>query len=213
MELNPDDLTIQERYKLLIGAIVPRPIALVSTVSPDANTNLAPFSFFNGVGADPMMLMFCPANNSDGSEKDSLKNAAPTADGGTGEFVVNVAVESYARQMAAAAEPLAHGQSEFALSGLTPAPSHAIKPPRVAESPIAFECRTIHIMRFNPGAPAGANMVIGQVVHMHVRDDLINDRMHIDPAALNAIGRMGGLTYCTTHNRFEIPPVRKALQP
>lgn len=213
MELNPDDLTTAERYKLLVGAIVPRPIALVSTLSQEGYLNLAPFSFFNGVGSNPMLLMFCPANNADGSEKHSLQNAAPTADGGTGQFVVNIATESFATQMAAAAEPLPHGQSEFDLAGLTPAPSCSVRPPRVAESPIAFECTTLHVMRFNPGTPAGANMIIGQVVHIHADDKLINDRMHIDPAALNAIGRMSGLDYCTTHDRFQIPPGKKALQP
>ena len=106
MQINPDDLSVPERYKLMIGSIVPRPVALVSTVSPDGQPNLAPFSFFNGVGSNPLTLMFCPANAPDGSEKDTLRNCKPTEEGGTGEFVINVSVEAYHRQVAAAAEPL-----------------------------------------------------------------------------------------------------------
>ncbi|MBY0263026.1 MAG: flavin reductase family protein, partial [Phycisphaerales bacterium] len=131
MHLDPATLPAADRYKLLIGCIVPRPIAVVSTLSPDGRPNLAPFSFFNGVGSDPMLLLFCPANKPDGTEKDSLRNAAPVADGGTGEFVVNVATEDFARQMAACAEPLDYGQSEFDLAGLHPAPSQVVRPPRL----------------------------------------------------------------------------------
>src|SRR5215468_11478699 len=119
MELDPAAISPADRYKLLIGCIVPRPIAFVSTVSSDGRHNLAPFSFFNGVGSDPMTLLFCPANKPDGSPKDSLRNAQPPADGGLGEFVVNVATEAYERKMAAAAEPLPYGESEFELVGLT----------------------------------------------------------------------------------------------
>lgn len=212
MELNPDDLRIRERYKLLIGAVVPRPIAFVSTVSPDGRPNLAPFSFFNGVGSDPMTLLFCPGNKADGSEKDTLRNAKPSDEGGTGEFVVNVAAESYAREVAAAAEELDYGESEFELTGLSAAPSRVVKPPRLAESPVAFECVTEQVIRTRPGAPMGGNVVLGRVVHVYLRDDLVDERLHVDPDALRAIGRMGGLGYCTTRDRFELPRGREALE-
>lgn len=212
MELNPDDLQIRERYKLIIGAIVPRPIAFVSTVSPKGEPNLAPFSFFNGVGSDPMTLLFCPGNRADGSEKDTLRNAKPAAEGGTGEFVVNAATESYAREVAAAAEDLEYGDSEFELTGLSTAPSRVVKAPRVAESPVAFECVTTQVVRTNPGAPMAGNVVLGRVVHVHVRDDLVDERLHVDPEVLRAIGRMGGLGYCTTRDRFEMPRGRAALE-
>jgi len=88
--LNPDELEIAERYKLLIGTIGPRPIAVVSTISVDGKPNLAPFSFFAGVGSNPMTLLFCPANDADGNEKDSLRNAKPASEGGTGQFAVSV---------------------------------------------------------------------------------------------------------------------------
>ena len=217
MELDPSQLPQPDRYKLLIGGIVPRPIALVSSRSPDGRLNLAPFSFFAGVASQPMTLLFCPANGPAGEEKDTLRNVKSAEEGGTGEFVVNLAVEAYERRVAACAEPLEYGQSEFHLSGLTPSASKVVGVPRVAESPVCFECRTTQVIRRAPGAPAGGNIVIGEIVHVFVRDGLINERYHIDPAKLAAIGRMGGLGYCRTREeggaggRFEMPMGRRAL--
>ncbi|MCB9845564.1 MAG: flavin reductase family protein [Phycisphaeraceae bacterium] len=212
MEIDPGQLEIRDRYKLLIGGIVPRPIAFVSTVSPDGRPNLAPFSFFAGVGSNPLTLLFCPANKDDGSEKDTLINCKPVEEGGTGEFVVNIASEAYERQVAGAAEPLDYGQSEFDFVGLEMAPSAVVRPARVALSPMAFECRTDSVIRTNPGAPAGGNIVIGRVVHVFVADHAINERCHVDPEALAAIGRMGGLGYCRTRDRFEMRMGRAALR-
>ncbi|MCE7974775.1 MAG: flavin reductase family protein [Leptolyngbya sp. PLA1] len=203
MELDPAELTQPERYKLLIGGITPRPIALVSTVAPSGVRNLAPFSFFAGVGSNPMTLLFCPANNDKGEEKDTLRNCKPRHEGGTGEFVVCVVPRALVAQAALAAEPLPPEESEFDLTGLTPAPSVAVAPPRVAESPLAYECVTEQVIRTNPGARGGGNIVIGRVVRVHAHDGVINDRLHIDPAVLDTVGRMGGLTYCTTRERFE----------
>jgi flavin reductase (DIM6/NTAB) family NADH-FMN oxidoreductase RutF len=204
MELSPSQLSQSERYKLLIGAILPRPIAFVSTISPAGQHNIAPFSFFSGVGSDPMMLLFCPANKPDGSEKDSLINASPTSQGGTGAFVVNVVPAAIVGAMALAAEPLAYGESEFDLTGLTPAPATVVCAPRLAQSPISFECLTRQVIRTNPGKSAGGNIVIGEVVHIHINDAVVTDRLHLDPAALDLVGRMGGLTYCHTRDRFEL---------
>jgi flavin reductase (DIM6/NTAB) family NADH-FMN oxidoreductase RutF len=215
MQVDPAQLSQPDRYKLLIGAIVPRPIALVSSCSPAGALNLAPFSFFNGVSSAPMTLLFCPANKPDGGEKDTLRNALPPGEGGVGEFVVNVAVEEYERRMAACAEPLPYGESEFDLSGLTPAPSVRVRPPRVAESPVSFECRTLRVLRLNPGVPGGGNIVIGEVVQVHIRDGVVDARWHVDAAALRAIGRMGGRGYCRTGDpaaRFEMPMGRAALE-
>ncbi|MEQ8850671.1 MAG: flavin reductase family protein [Phycisphaerales bacterium] len=209
-ELDPERLSTAERYKLLIGGVVPRPIAFVSTVSPDGRANLAPFSFFNAVSSTPMTLMFCPANDANGGLKDSLLNASPPPVG-VGSFVVNVATEEYARQVAAAAEPLEHGDSEFELTGLTPIESVAVEPPRVAESPLSFECLTTEVIRLAPDIPAGGNIVLGRVVRVHLREDLVNDRLHVDPERLAAIGRMGGRTYCSTRQRFDLPVGRPAL--
>ncbi len=205
MELSPASLSIPDRYKLMIGGIVPRPIAWVSTVSGAGKSNLAPFSFFAGVGSNPMTLLFCPANKPDGSEKDSLRNAKPASEGGVGEFVVNIVPHSLAKNMALCAEELAYGESEFDIAGITPSPSRVVKPPRVLESPISYECRTMQVIRTNPGQPSGGNIVIGEVAHIWIADAIINERFHIDPAKLDSIGRMGGLEYTTTRERFSMP--------
>ena len=211
MDIDPASLSTRDRYKILIGVIVPRPIAFVSTISPDGRPNIAPFSFFNGVGSDPMTVLFCPANNSDGTDKDTLRNCdhPPT---GVGQFVVNVATEHYAARMAATSEPLPYGQSEFDLAGLTPTPSRLVKPPRLAESPVALECETFEIVRTNPGAAGGGNVVIGRVIWIHAQDGLIDDRLRVDPDKLKAVGRMAGASYTTTRDRFDLPFGRAALE-
>lgn len=212
MNIDPLALSVADRYKLIIGGIVPRPIALVSSMGINGSVNLAPFSFFNGVSSNPPTLLFCPANKPDGSEKDTLMNVSSEADGGTGMFVVNIVGHEMARRMAACAEELPYGESEFKLSGLTPAPSEIVKPPRVAESPLSYECITERVIRLHPGVPAGGNIVIGRIVNIHAMDGLVNERYHVDPAKLDAIGRMAGITYSTTHERFEIPMGRQALE-
>lgn len=211
MQIDPASLAQPDRYKLLIGAVVPRPIAVVSTRSPDGRLNVAPFSFFNGVGSDPLMLLFCPANKADGGEKDTLRNAKPESEGGTGEFVVNVATEDILDRVVGTAEPLPEDESEFELTGLTPADSVRVKAPRVRESPVSFECETWQVIRTNPGRRAGGNIVIGRVVWIHVRDDLVNERFHIDPERLAAVGRMGGIGYALTRQRLELPAGRGAI--
>ena len=213
MQLDPATLDAERAYKLLIGAIMPRPIAVVGTRSPDgASVNLAPFSFFCGVGSNPVTLCFCPANDEAGGEKDTLRNAKPVAEGGSGEFTVSVAPHRIIRQVVAAAEGLGYGESEFALAGLTPIDGEQVRAPRVAESPVAFECRTMQVIRTNPGAPSGGNLVLGRVVMIHVDDAVIDARGRIDPAQLDLVGRMAGLGYCTTRDRFDLPWGRSALE-
>lgn len=133
MIIDPDKLDRRDRYKLEIGAIVPRPIALVSTLSPNGIGNLAPFSFFCGVSSNPMTLLFCPSNKEDGSPKDTLRNIDAT-----GEFVICIVSDDFARKMAGCAEALPHEQNEFELVDLTPIASATIQPPRVAEAKVAF---------------------------------------------------------------------------
>ena len=200
MEIDPRALDPGLCYKLVIGCVVPRPIAVVSTVSPDGQTNVAPFSYFTVASHDPLSLAFCVGGpKPDGSDKDTLRNARPVEEGGLGEFVVNIADESYALGMARTGESLAHGESEFDHAGLTPEPSQVVKPPRVGEASVAFECRTTHVI------PIGvARLVIGEVLHIHVRDHLLDDRMRIDPDKLLAIGRMAGNDYVRTRDRFEV---------
>lgn len=200
MELNPEELEPSDRYKLLIGSVVPRPIAFISSQSPDGVTNLAPFSYFNAVGHKPLALMFSISKKPDQTDKDTLRNVRPVDEGGIGEYVINLAVESYIQQVAEASEPLPYGVSEFDHIDLTSAPSKVVRPPRVAESPVAFECRTLQIV------PVGEfSMVIGQVVHLFIQDDLVDDRYRVDTQKLSAVGRMAGYNYCLTHDQFTIP--------
>lgn len=208
---DPDELDVAARYKLMIGGIVPRPIAVVGTVDSFGRTNLAPYSFFNGVGSDPMLLLFCPANQPNGREKDSLTYAKPVIEGGTGMFVINVATEAMAREISAASEPLPPDQSELDLTGLKWTTGDRVMAPRLVDAPMAFECRTKQVIRTGEGKPNAGNIVIGEVVLVHVRADIVNDRHHIDPDGLQAIGRMGGVSYATTRDRFDVPRGRAAL--
>ncbi len=211
--IDPASLPVDRRYALLIGSIVPRPIAVVGTCAPDGSEpNLAPFSFYAGAGSDPMCLLFCPANRPDGSEKDSLRHAKPRAEGGSGEFTVSVATEPIIRQVVACAEELRPDASEFDLSGLTPVRGTTVRAPRVAESPITFECRTLQVIRTNPGRPSGGNVVLGQVVWIHAEPALIDDRFRVDPDRLLAVGRMGGMDYARTRDRFALPWGAAALE-
>ena len=210
MILKPEDIEAPQRYKLLVGGIVPRPIAWVSTLSKDGAPNLAPFSFFCGVGSDPMTLLYCPANGPLGDEKNSLVNADATT--GIGEFVVNIVTERMARKMAITAEALPAGESEWDLARVEPEASATVKPARVKGAPVAYECVTHQVVRLNPGVPHGGNIVIGRVASVYVDDAIIDERLRIDPEKLAAVGRMAGLTYCHTSDRFELPWGKAALE-
>lgn len=203
-EIDTSAISQPDRYKLLIGLITPRPIAWVSTISPDGRLNLAPFSFFTGVGSNPMLVMFCPANKPDGSEKDSLRNAKPVGEGGQGEFVISIVSHALGAAMSRTAAEVEYGVNEFELAGLTTEPSRTVRPPRVLTSPACFECRTVQVVRTNPGQPGGGNIVIGQVLHVACAPGVLNERLHADPAVLDTIGRMGGASYCTTRDRFDM---------
>jgi flavin reductase (DIM6/NTAB) family NADH-FMN oxidoreductase RutF len=200
MEIDPKAFDAEVCYKLVIGCVVPRPIAVVSTISVEGLTNVAPFSYFTVASHTPLSLAFTVGGpKPDGAIKDTFRNARFVEDGGTGEFVVNIADESYAAEMAKAGETLDHGHSEFDHAGLTPVPSLVVKAPRVGEAPVSFECRTTHVI------PIGAaRMIIGEVQRIHVRDDLLDARHRIDPDRLLAIGRMAGSDYLRTRDRFEI---------
>lgn len=212
MEFDPAKHSAADCYRMLIGLIVPRPIAIVGTCAADrSSVNLAPFSFFNGCGSTPMTLLFCPANRRDGGEKDSLRNAKPVSEGGQGEFTVSLCVESIVQRAVSTAEALAYGESEFELSGLAQRESRVVAPPGVMESPATFECRTVQVIRLAPGIAGGANIVIGQVVHLSVADVLLDEHGRLDQSQVRTVARMGGDHYCETSKRFELPMGRQAL--
>jgi len=190
-------------YKLMIGAIVPRPIAFVSTISAEGVPNLAPFSFFTGVSANPPVIAFSPMRRgADGGRKDTLNNIEATK-----EFVVNIVSEEFADKMNACSEEFSPEVDEFHVSGLTPVPSDLVRPPRVKESHVNMECRLVQVVHVSE-KPLGGSIVLGEVVRFHL-DDAIVDNFRIDPAKLRAFGRMGGNTYARTTDRFEMTRPKK----
>jgi flavin reductase (DIM6/NTAB) family NADH-FMN oxidoreductase RutF len=211
MNLDPKKLSRGARYNLLTGAILPRPIAFVSTVSPEGRQNLAPYSFFTGAGADPMALMFCPTTRDDGSDKDTLRNLLPAHEGGVGDFVVNIGVVDHAREINAAAANLPADESEFTLTGLTPVDIEGVDSPRVAEAPLSFACRTLQVVRLAPGVPTSGVVVIGEVVGVWVDDALVNDRFHVNVAKLAPLARLSGGLYTTVESTFGLPRGVQAL--
>ena len=204
MELDVESMPVGLRYNLLLGAIVPRPIAVIGTMNAAGQHNLAPFSFFNAVSNEPMVLMFCPVSRGDGSENDSMRNAKPVSEGGMGCFSVSLATEDNIAQVVKCAANLPFGESEFEYAKLTARMCAKIRAPYMLESPIHFECETIEVKRFAPGVAFGGNAVFGRVIHARVDDALAHPRMHIDPAKLRAVGRLGGQWYARTGDRFEL---------
>ncbi len=197
-----DPKTFERFNAVLTGVIVPRPIAFVSTISPDGEVNLAPYSFFNAVSYSN--VVFSSSRHVGNKSKDTLRNIEET-----GEFVVNIVVDSIAEAMNATAAEYPEGEDEFGIAGLTHAPSQIVKPPRVAESPVNIECKLDQIVQIGSGAHEHG-LVIGTILLMHVRDDVI-DGHRIDQAKLMATGRMAGNMYCRTNDRFEM--VRPVYDP
>jgi len=196
--VNPSEQDYRDIYKLMVGVIVPRPIAFVSTISADGIRNLAPFSFFTGISANPPVICFCPMiRGSDGARKDTLRNVEASK-----EFVVNVVSEGFAEKMNICSAEFPPEVDEFAMSGLTPVESDLVKPARVKESPINMECRVVQIVDVS-AKPLGGSLVIGEVLLFHI-DDALFDSYKIDPHRLCAIGRMGGPTYVRTTDRFDM---------
>ncbi|MEX2216550.1 MAG: flavin reductase family protein [Phycisphaeraceae bacterium] len=199
MILDPQTIPIQEMYRHMVACITPRPIAWVSTCDAEGRLNLAPFSYFNGVGANPPAIMFSPVNRRDGSRKDTVLNIEATK-----QFVVNVVSFALADQMNQSSADYDRGVSEFEMCGLTPEPSQQVKPPRVKEAAVSMECELHQIVPVGDG-PLSANVIIGRVVLMHVAESVLDAAGRIDPDRLDTIGRMGGALYSRTRARFEMP--------
>ena len=205
MILKPNEISIKERYKMTIGAILPRPIAWVSTMDGAGNLNAAPFSYFTGVCNDPMTLLFCVGNAPQpekAGKKDTLRNIEEVS-----EFVINLTNQETAEAMNLTATILPHGHSEFEWAGITPAPSETIRVPRIAEAPIAYECKLQRIVTVSD-QPGGGSAVFGEVQCIHVRDD-IYDNGYILLDKYQPIGRIGGAGYVRVTDTFEmqrVPP-------
>lgn len=204
MEFDPETLAAADRYGMMTSVIAPRPIAWVSTVGAGGSRNLAPFSFFTGVCAEPMTVCFAPVRNRQARKKDTLVNVEATR-----QFVINVANEPLAKQMNQTSADYPYGVDEFEQAGLTAAPSLKVKPPRVKESPVALECELLQVVTIGEG-PLGGNLVIGKVVHIHV-DDAVWKNGRIDHRDLRPIGRMEGAWYARVTDAFEL--ARPRIQP
>lgn len=199
MERSADSISPASMYKLLVGSVVPRPIGWISTISKDGVHNLAPFSFFNVASANPPHVLFCPTvRGTDNGRKDTLHNARET-----GEFVVNIVTESLADIMNLTATEWDADVNEFERAGITTAPSITVKPLRVRQSPIHFECRVAQIVDLG-----GGHVVIGRVLHVHVDEQVLIGEDKIDIHALQPIGKLAGNAYTRVTDLFDLvrPP-------
>ena len=197
MELSLAELPAIERYKLLIGLVIPRPIAWISTVNEHGVANCAPFSFFNVFSEDPPLCMVSFNRRSDGQLKHSLKNIRRS-----GEFVVNLVDEATANAMHLSSTEYPEEESEFAKTGLTPVPATRVAHPRIAEAAASLECKVERRIEFGPER----EMVIGEILLVHARDGIIDPASkRISEANYRPIGRLFASRYCTTRQRFDLP--------
>jgi len=204
IEIVTADRERRDNFRTLLSCVMPRPIAFVSTVSADGVPNLAPFSFFNGVGSNPPAVIFSPCTKADGTSKDTLINVKQVP-----EFVVNVVPYDIRDAMNAASLAVPPEVDEFVSAGFTPIPSRFVKPFRVAESPVHLECRLVKIVPVGDG-PLSANICIGEVVCFHIAGEhaLADGTANVE--TLDLVGRLGGESYSTIRDRFELPkPVPK----
>jgi flavin reductase (DIM6/NTAB) family NADH-FMN oxidoreductase RutF len=198
MMLDFTALPARDAYNWMVNVITPRPIAWVSTLSAAGKTNLAPFSFFQGVCAKPPTLIFCGANDRTGKKKDSVVNV-----GQVPEFVVNIVPFALREPMNLTAASLPHGESEFEKFDIATAPSLSVRPPRVAAAPVAFECKLDRIVELGDG-PLGSSVVFGTILRLYVNEAVLDAAGAIDPVKLDTIGRMGGDFYTRTTELFSI---------
>ncbi len=198
MQIDPRTAAVPDVYQHLVSIVAPRPIAWVTTLSPTGVVNLAPFSFFNAFGANPPIVVFSPTLRRDGTKKDTLLNIEQR-----GEFVIHTATASLAEQVNLSSKEIPRDESEVSLVGLSTVPSLKIQPPRLAEAPVAMECVVRQIIPCGTG-PIAANLVIGEIVMMHIADEILDDKGSVDPRKLQAVARLGGAHWCHTSNLFEL---------
>jgi len=197
MDLTLSELSALERYKLLIGLVIPRPIAWISTWSENGVANCAPYSFFNVFSEDPPLCMVSFGLRSDGRIKDSLRNIRRT-----GEFVVNLVDEATANAMHLSSEEFPPEVSEFTAARLTPAPAALVQHPRIAEAAACLECRVFQRLEIGPGR----EFVIGEILLAHAREGVIDpNSKRVSETLYRPVGRLFGNRYCSTRQRFNLP--------
>ena len=198
MQFDPDELEHTAIYKLLTGSVIPRPIGWISTVDVNGINNLAPFSYFNVVGEDPPHIMFSTGIGNN-TNKDTLNNVLTNK-----EFVVNMVTESLTEQMNMTAQSVHSKVDEFELAGLTPAPSLKIKPMRVKESPINFECKMVHHYFLENHKYGGACIIIGRIVMMHFENDILLNNYKINLENYKPVSRLAGSNYAKIGELFSV---------
>ncbi|MEM1137634.1 MAG: flavin reductase family protein [Bacteroidota bacterium] len=205
--IDPQTVSTADFHSYLLGAVAPRPIAFASTIDKAGNINLSPFSFFNAFSANPPILIFSPARRvRDNTTKHTLENVKEVP-----EVVINIVNYAMVEQMSLASTEYDKGINEFEKAGLEAISSGKVQPPRVAESPVAFECKVNEIIALGNEGGAG-NLVICEVVLAHIKEEILNKNESIDPYKLDAVARMGGSWYCRAQDAslFEIPkPLRE----
>lgn len=201
LTIDPKEIPISKLHQYLLGAVGPRPIAFASTVDAEGNDNLAPFSFFNVFSANPPIMIFSPARSGRTNEtKDTYNNVKVVA-----EVVINVVNYGIVHQMSLASSPFPAGISEFEKAGFTALDSETIRPKRVAESPVQFECKVIEVKELGDQGGAG-NLVFCEVLRIHINENVLDDEQMIDQHKIDLVSRMGGNWYCRAdqNSMFEI---------
>jgi flavin reductase (DIM6/NTAB) family NADH-FMN oxidoreductase RutF len=189
------DLTPKERYKLLIGTVIPRPIAFITTLSKDGKRNAGPFSFFNVLTHDPAIVAIGVENYDDGRMKDTSRNIRETE-----EFIVHIVDDALTRQMEICAIKFGPDVDELAEAGLETVPGTMVKAPRIVTAPAALECKRYMTLEVGKAR----EIILGEVLGVHVRADAVDDKLHIDQLKMDAIGRLGGHSYNRTRDQFDI---------
>jgi len=198
--ITPGTIPVPELHGYLLGSINPRPIAFVATIDENGNNNLAPFSFFNVFSANPPIVVFSPARRGkDNTTKDTYENIKRS-----GECTVNIVNYNMTHQMVLASTEYPLEVDEFKKAGFTPLKSEMVKAPRVAESPSQMECKVLDILNYGE-LPGGGNLIVAEIVKMHVKTDVLNENGKIDAHKIDTVGRCGGLYYTRSNNGlFEI---------
>lgn len=208
MTVIPGDVKTGQLHAYLLGAVAPRPICFASTVDQEGNANLSPFSFFNVFGSKPPILIFSPARRvRNNSVKDTLENSIATK-----EVVINIVNYGIVQQMNLTSCEYPKEVDEFKKAGLTPLASNLVRPFRVKESPVQLECKVLQVIETGTEGGAG-NLVICEVLCMHIDDNILNEKGQIDPHKIDLVARMGGDFYCRASGNalFEVPKPNAAL--
>lgn len=202
LTLDPTKIPSHQLHQYLLGAVTPRPIAFASTIDKKGNVNLSPFSFFNCFGHNPPILIFSPSRRGrDNTTKDTYENVLEVP-----EVVINIVNHAMVQQASLASVEYPRGVNEFVKAGLTPVASSVVKPPRVGEAPVSFECKVMQVIPTGDQGGAG-NLVVCQVMLMHIKEEVLDEQGKIDPFKLDAVARLGGDWYCrvTPESIFKVP--------